>query len=124
MTPTVRQARLDDEESVVAFAEAVWETVDTDGLALSVEGDATLSADPGRLRSLFAAAFRFAAHNGDPIGDSSPEAYFEYGGAISDAEAGLDLPNLRMLAETHGWNVTLDAAYRDGISIAVAAVST
>ncbi|WP_276249849.1 histidine kinase N-terminal 7TM domain-containing protein [Haloarcula rara] len=125
------------------IAGAAWERADTGSMALSVDGDATLSADPARLRSLFVDAFDFAAHNdatmvtvrptddgftitddGNGVGDNDPDEFFEYGSAIPDAEAGLDLPNLRMLAETHGWDATLDTAYQDGIRIVVSGVTT
>jgi len=35
----------------------------------------------------------------------------------------LTLPNLRMLAETHGWEATLDTSYQDGIRIVISGVS-
>jgi len=125
------------------IAGTAWERADTGALTLSLDGDATVVADPGRLRSMFVDAFDFAAHNdattvtvrttedgftitddGNGMGDNDPAEFFEYGSAIPDAEAGLDLPNLRMLAGTHGWDVTLDTAYQDGISIVVSAVTT
>jgi len=128
--------------SVAAIAESAWDSDETETTALAVDGDAVVAADPERLRSLFAAAYRFSAHNGattvtvratddgftitddgDPVGDSSPDAYFRYGSAIPDAEAGLDLPNVRMLAETQGWEVTLDTGYRDGIRVAVTGIT-
>lgn len=129
--------------ALAEIAAEARETADIEDVTLSADGGATLSADPGRLRSLFAAAYRFAAHNGAstvtvgptaegftvsddgaPLGDNSPESYFEYGSAIPDAEAGLDLPNVRMLAETHGWDATLDTAYEDGIRVVVTGVTT
>ncbi|WP_324664040.1 sensor histidine kinase [Haloarcula sediminis] len=125
------------------IAGEAWERADSGAMTLAVDGAATLVADPERLRSLFVDAFDFAAHNGAttvtvrpaddgftvtddgaPVGDTDPDEFFEYGSAIPDAEAGLDLPNVRMLAETHGWDVTLDTAYRDGIRIVVGAVAT
>ena len=127
-------------DDIVASA---WGITETAALTHSADSGATVVADPERLRSLFAAAFEFATHNGAttvtvdttddgftitddgaPIGDSSPDAYFRYGSAVPDAEAGLTLPNLRMLAETHGWDVTLDTAYQDGIRIVVSRVTT
>jgi hypothetical protein len=75
-------------------------------------------------RPLAALAGITITDNGTPIGDTDPASYFEYGSAIPDAEAGLRLPNLRMLAETHGWEATLDTSYQDGIRIVISGVST
>ena len=124
------------------IAASAWESAETGSMTLSVDGVATLVAEPGRLRALFVGAFQFAAHNdattvtvratddgftitddGEPVGDNSPSEYFAYGSAVPDAEAGLDLPNLRMLAQTHGWDVGIDTAYRDGIRITVTGVT-
>ena len=129
--------------TIDAIATAAWATADIDEMTLSIDADAQLAADPERLETLFVNAYKFGAHNGatemrialsdggftitgdgDPIGDTDPAAYFEYGSAVPDAEAGLALPNLRMLAETHGWEATLDRSYQDGIRIVVSGVST
>lgn len=125
------------------IASVAWERTDTEAMTLSVAGDATVVADPERLRALFVDAFDFAAHNGavtvtvrptdsgftitddgNGIGNNDPDRFFEYGSAVPDAEAGLHLPNVRMLAQTHGWDATLDTAYQDGIRIAVTAIKT
>ncbi len=125
------------------IVETAWDAAETGSMAYSVEGDASVAADPERLKALFVSGFRFAAHNGAtevtvsvtddgfvirddgaPAGDNPPEAFFEYGSAIPDAEAGLHLPNLRMLAQTHGWAATLDTASEDGISVVVTGISS
>lgn len=125
----------------VDFAAAVadaWADADVGDLSLSVEGDADVVADPTRVRELLASAFEFAAHNGAsavtvergddwfavagdgrPPGDADPEAFFEYGSAVPDSEAGILLPNVRMLAAVHGWSASLDAAYEDGVRVVV-----
>ena len=136
----------DDEAETVsidAIAKAAWATADIDDLSVSIDADAELAADPERLETLFVNGFQFAAHNGAtevsvaatdggftiiddgaPLSDTDPASYFEYGSAIPDAEAGLTLPNLRMLAETHGWEATIDPSYQDGIRIVVSGVNT
>jgi signal transduction histidine kinase len=138
---------VEDSEAVTVdlgtIAREAWATADVDGVTFSMDTSAELEADPERLKTLLVNAFTFGAHNGateitvsvtddgfqitddgTPIGNTDPAAYFEYGGAIPDAEAGLTLPNLRMLAETHGWQVTVDKAYQDGIRIVVSDVRT
>ncbi|WP_324760759.1 histidine kinase N-terminal 7TM domain-containing protein [Haloarcula sp. GH36] len=136
----------DDEARTVnigRIVEEAWAIADVEDVTLSIDTDAELTADPERLQTLFVNAFTFGAHNGAteisvaatdrgftitddgrPTGDTDPASYFEYGSAIPDAEAGLTLPNLRMLAETHGWEATLDQSYQDGIRIIVSGVST
>ena len=131
-----------EQVAVADIVDSARATVDADDVTLSTDGDALILADPERLKTLFVSAFRFGAHHGAttvtvdvtddgftitddgaPLGDDDPQEYFEYGSALPDAEAGLDLPNLRMLAETQGWSVTLETAYQDGISIAVTDVT-
>jgi signal transduction histidine kinase len=126
---------------IAPIAESAWDTAAVDDVSLSIEASAELAADPERLETLFVNAFTFSAHNdasevavadtddsititddGTPLGTTDPESYFEYGSAIPDAEAGLTLPNLRMLAETHGWEATLDTSYQDGVRIVLSGV--
>jgi len=136
-----RYGRTIEDTQPVAFREAVaaaFEDAGRGDLELVVEGDGELEADPDRVRELFAHAFAFAGHNGastvrvtlradgfaitddgEPPGDADPDAFFEFGGAVPDADAGLTLPNLRMLARVHGWDVTVDTGYDDGFRIVV-----
>ncbi|MFB6280632.1 MAG: histidine kinase N-terminal 7TM domain-containing protein [Haloferacaceae archaeon] len=128
----------------VAFeetAEAAWERVETGSVSLRVEGDGAVEADPGRLRALFQRAFEFAADNadatvrvtldddafavaddGDPPGEGDTEAFFAYGTAVPDADAGLSLAALRTLAGIHGWETDVDREYRAGTRIVVSGV--
>jgi signal transduction histidine kinase len=120
------------------IAERALQSADIGDLSLVVEADGTLEADPPRLQTLFENAFRFAAHNGassvsvavtddgftitddgQPPARDDPAPFFTYGQAIPDGQSGLPLPNLRLLAETHGWDATVDTAYRDGFRIVV-----
>ncbi|MDS0222076.1 histidine kinase [Haloarcula sp. S1AR25-5A] len=122
--------------------DGAWKRADTNGLTVAADVDGQVIADPTRLRDLFESGFTFAAHNGastvtvtrnadeivitddgTPAGETAPEAFFEYGGAIPDAAAGMTLPNLRMLARTHGWDVSLDVTYQDGVRIVISNVT-
>ncbi|EMA17448.1 hypothetical protein C435_09849 [Haloarcula marismortui ATCC 33799] len=122
--------------------EGAWDRADTDGLTMAADVEGQVIADPTRLRDLFESGFTFAAHNdasmvtvsreadeivitddGTPAGETASEAFFEYGGAIPDAAAGMTLPNLRMLARTHGWDVTLDTEYQDGVRVVISNVT-
>ncbi len=112
---------------------------DTD-VSVTVADDATLKAESRRLRALFASAFEFADRNGGTevtvevthdgfalADDGNPplepaEKYFEYDEAVPDAEAGMKLPNVRSLANVHGWEVAIDTDYRDGVRVVVSGV--
>ena len=136
---TIDETMAVDLQTVV---DSAWERADTDGLTMAADAEGQVIADPTRLRDLFENGFTFAAHNGasavtvereadeivitddgTPAGETAAEAFFEYGGAMPDADAGMTLPNLRMLARTHGWDVTLDTGYRDGVRIVVSNVT-
>ena len=135
---TVEQVRPVGFESVLRDA---WDYAETDELELTVEGQATIDADPGRLRQLLVNAFEFARHNGastvraepladgfaitedgdSPTGDTS--RYFAFGEAVPDAESGMKLPNVRAFARVHGWTVDIDTDYDRGTRLVVQAVS-
>jgi light-regulated signal transduction histidine kinase (bacteriophytochrome) len=122
-------------------AETAWDATDTGDLSLSVDAGGQVDADRGRVHGLFESAFAFAVHNdastvevaldgdgfsitddGHPVGEDAPEDFFRYGVSVPDAASGMLLPNLRMLARTHGWEATIDTAYTDGIRIVVRGV--
>ena len=135
---TVEQVRPAGFESAVRDA---WTSADTGELTLTVEGEATIDADPGRLRQLLVNAFEFARHNGanvvraepladgfaitedgdSPAGDTS--RYFAFGEAVPDAESGMKLPNVRAFARVHGWTVDIDTDYDRGTRLVVQGVS-
>ncbi|MBV0900502.1 sensor histidine kinase [Haloarcula salina] len=129
--------------NVADIAERALRSADVGDLALTVEADGTVEADPPRLQTLLENAFRFAAHNGassvsvavtddgftitddgQPPARDDPAPFFTYGQAIPDGQSGLPLPNLRLLAETHGWEPTIDTDYRDGFRIVVSGRTT
>jgi signal transduction histidine kinase len=136
-----RYGRTIQDTSPVEFGEVVraaFENAPGERLDLAVEGDGELEADPDRARELLEDAFAFAGHNGastvwvtlrpdgfaitndgQPPEDADPEAFFEFGSAVPAADVGLTLPNLRMLARVHGWDVTVDTGYTDGFRIVV-----
>lgn len=136
-----RQGRTVESTRPVSLGEAArdaWRAVDTAGAALVREGDGAVEADPDRLGSLLASGFRFAVHNGAStvtlrvlddgfsIADDGrehpgldPATFFEYGGAVPDAEAGIALPNLRTLARVHGWTAAVDGSHEGGVRVVV-----
>ena len=130
---------------VTEAAETAFEAVGTGDLDLSVEpgGEATIEADPDRLRELFERAFRFAdwneastvtvtleddrltiADDGDPVRDVDVGELFEYGTAVPDTEVGEVFPSLRSLGRIHGWETRLDTEYRDGTRIVISGMAT
>ncbi|WP_277553792.1 histidine kinase N-terminal 7TM domain-containing protein [Halobaculum limi] len=119
-------------------AESAWASVDTDDAELVRHNGGRIEADPERLDSLLVSGFRFAVHNdasridlelhddgftlagdGNEYHNLDPEAFFEYGGAVPTAKAGIALPNLRTLAEVHGWSAHVDPDYEGGVRVVV-----
>lgn len=107
-------------------------------IALRIRGDATIEADPARLEALFANAIEFAAYNGADelsvellpdgfaLADDGRHASAEYGDrlfayedAAPTAEAGMTLPNVRTIAEAHGWTIAPDTEYEAGVRYVV-----
>lgn len=102
------------------------------------DGDVAVRAAPGRLQALFENAFEFARSNGaeavtvtvgeegfsitddgDPPVVDDVDQFFEYGEAVPTAEAGISLPNVKTMAQVHGWGVRVDTEYSDGVRIVV-----
>ena len=132
---------LRDTESVAvdAAARAAWQTTDTGDSELTVTGDGTIDADRVRLEDLFEAAFEFtvdndASHVTVDISEQSfsieddgaapsvtdTERFFDYGDAVPSTQAGMHLPNVQTLARVHGWTVSVDTDYRDGLRLEIA----
>ena len=117
-----------DTEPVVIeqVAEEAWSRVDTRDAVLTVESVGEVSADEGRLASVFENLFRNAVEHGGPsveitVGDhaagfyvaddgpglpdgGSPEL-FEWGKTTEDDGSGLGLAIVSTVAEAHGWQV-------------------
>ena len=107
-------------------------------LSLRVEGDGRIWAEKARVVELFDNAVRLAAAtdstelvvglttdgfvietDGGMIDASDTEELFEYGTAVPHADAGMLGPNLRSLAQAHGWSVTAASQGSRGIKITV-----
>ncbi|PSQ22714.1 histidine kinase [Halobacteriales archaeon QS_9_67_17] len=133
------------DETVPCRLEAVtrvaWKRTDTDEMSLTVDGDATVQADPDRLAELFEAVFEFATVNGagrvtvgydgDALsiaGDGGripPDqhvAAMDYNAAVPSAEARMLLPNAQTLATVHGWQADLDPEYDAGVRLHITGV--
>ena len=97
-----------------------------DGIDYEVEGRQHVQADVSRLTELFADVFEFAAANGGTqltvavdddaivvttdgptLSPRNREKAFAYGEPVPSADAGMALPNVRMLARALGWTSTI-----------------
>lgn len=136
-----RQGRTVERTGPVGFAatvEEAWSSLDTADVDLVCDRDGRVEADGDRLESLLTSAFRFGLHNGaseivvglredgfsvagdgEEYPEMDPETFFEYGGAVPDAEAGIALPNARTLARVHDWTATVDTDYDGGVRLVV-----
>lgn len=120
---------------IAEVARSAWTDVDHEGASLVVDGAPQITADPTRLELLLQRAFEFlvdndattvtvARHddtvtvtgNGAPPG-ADPERYFDYSDAAAHGAVGTALPLVRTLAQVHGWGVTIDTDYQDGVRI-------
>lgn len=121
-----------------AVAERAWETSTTDDLSLTVEGDGEVTANPSRLEDLFESAYTFARYNdadeitirlengqftitddGTRPEDHRLDKLFDYGAAVPNAEAGMAMPNVETLAQVHGWSISVDREYTDGVRVVI-----
>ncbi|MFD1635189.1 histidine kinase N-terminal 7TM domain-containing protein [Haloplanus ruber] len=120
---------------IAEVARSAWADIEGEGASLVVEGAPRITADPTRLELLLQRAFEFlvdndattvtvARHddtvtvtgNGAPPG-ADPERYFDYSDAAAHGAVGTALPLVRTLAQVHGWGVTIDEDYRDGVRL-------
>lgn len=118
-----------------------WERTDTSGMSLTIDGDATVQADPDRLAELFEAVFEFASVNGaervtveydgdtlgiagdgDPIPADRRGDAMDYNAAVPSAEARMLLPNAQTLATVHGWQTSLDPEYDAGVRLRITGI--
>jgi PAS domain S-box-containing protein len=115
--------------NVVSTIGNCWEMVETDAATLEIDGDATIRADPDRLRHTFENLLRNAIeHGGDDITirvgqadentiyieddgpgvpDAERDAVFTPGYSSKSDGTGFGLAIVQRLAEAHGWNITL-----------------
>ncbi|WP_049936205.1 two-component sensor histidine kinase [Haloplanus natans] len=119
-------------------AERAFDGIAPEDLSLTVDGEATIVADRGRLDGLFAKAFEFAdlygadsvaVHaearrivitvDGEPLPEESIDRAFEYGDPVPSAETGTLFPTMQTIARAHGWTMELDPAFRAGVRIVV-----
>lgn len=127
-----------EEVDLRRIAEESWEKTDVADVDLTIQHDGTIRADRSRLSALFESVFEFAHHNdastvtvsldddcvsitddGMRPPDDKLDQLFDYGHAVPTAEAGMALPNVETLAEVHGWSVSVDESYDDGIRLRV-----
>ena len=116
---------------------------DADALGLGVERSVELRANQERLHELLRNMFVFAVQNGASNvtvrgrhdgftveGDGLPLAEFDeadvfaYGNAVPDSDTAMTLPNVKTLATSHGWEVTIDSEYTEGGRIRISGVDT
>lgn len=126
---------------VAGLAWAAWREVAPDGgtgdgYELSIEADVTVIGDEARVGRLFENLFRFVLAtgansvevvqtggelvvmgDGESLSEREVEGAFTYGEAVPDAETGMMLPVVRTLAEAHGWEVTVDPGYEEGVCL-------
>jgi PAS domain S-box-containing protein len=121
------------------------ETVDADGFSLSVETDATVVADPSRLRRLFENLVRNSVEHGDPsvtvsvgslpdgfyVEDDGPgipqndhDRVFEIGYTTAPEGTGLGLAIVESIAEAHGWSIHVTDGASGGTRFEVTGVET
>lgn len=118
---------------VESLANQAFASVESDAYELRVDAG-TVQADSVRLERVFEKLFSFAIANGatqveltqedgvisvtddgETIESADIEAAFTYGQAVPDSETGMLLPVARTLVDAHGWDITIDPEYQDGI---------
>ncbi|MFB6158007.1 MAG: histidine kinase N-terminal 7TM domain-containing protein [Haloferacaceae archaeon] len=119
-------------------ARDAFEDVAPTDVSLAIETADVVRAERVRLRILFENAFGFAdrvdatavtlwsepdrlviAVDGVPLDGTDPDRFLAYGTAVPTAEAGRMLPNVKVMAEAHGWDVRLDADSDDGLRVEI-----
>ncbi|GAB3415586.1 hypothetical protein GCM10027435_11950 [Haloparvum alkalitolerans] len=132
-----------EELSLASVVEPCWRTADTDAADLVLEGDATLSGDPERLRQLFENLFRNAVEHGtgeegapndltirvgvlpdgagfyvedDGVGIPPAERsdVLEPGYTTNEGGTGFGLGIVKGVADAHGWTLRIDESEGGG----------
>ncbi|MFQ3475576.1 PAS domain-containing protein [Halonotius sp. F2-221B] len=130
--------------SLEACATEAWATAETGGMALRVDTDRTVPADPARLRQAFENLFRnandhseastvtvtstaegFAVEDdGSGIDPDDREDLFEFGYSTDEDGTGIGLAVVKRIIEAHGWRITVDESDDGGACFEVTGVST
>lgn len=124
--------------AVAPVARRAWDSLEPVQGDLLTDDIGRIEAHEVRLERLFRNLFEFAIGNGatrvevaqtderlvvtddgKPIAETDIEAAFEYGAPVPSAESGMLLPVVRTLAEAHGWTVTIDTDYEDGVQVVI-----
>lgn len=125
---------------VADLAREAWRGMDTDGATLSVDGEATVEGDPGRLRRVFENCYRNCLEHAGPavsvrvhataselrIEDDGPgipperrDSVFEVGVSTSDDGSGLGLEIVDTIASAHGWSVRAEESPLGGAAVVI-----
>lgn len=114
--------------SLVALAKECWATVDTADATLEVDGDLTMTADPGRFRHFVENLFRnavehvgpavtvrggglpdgegfFVEDDGPGIPEGERKRVLEAGHTTAENGTGFGLAIVKRVAEAHGWSL-------------------
>ncbi|WP_096389856.1 sensor histidine kinase [Halopenitus persicus] len=129
-----------------AVAAAAWEHVDAPDAALSVEADATIEADRGRLQQLLENLFRnsvehggsdvrivvgdlpdgvgfYVADDGHGIPESDRERVFESGYTTREGGTGFGLAIVSEIVDAHGWEIAATDGETGGARFEITDVS-
>ena len=138
----------DEAVDLGAVAEQAWETVETNGTTLSVEGQLpTVRADPDRVSRLFENLFRnavehghssesgtvqvtvgpldapgkgfYVADDGPGISPETHEHMFEPGYSTSEHGTGLGLAIVSRIVDLHGWDIEVTESTSGGARFVV-----
>lgn len=123
---------------VAPVARQAWDSMEPAQSELVIVDGGRIEAHDIRLERLLRNLFEFAIANGatsvqlaqndgrvvmtddgGAIAETAVEAAFEYGAPVPSAESGMLLPVVRTLAEAHGWTVTIDTDYEDGVRVVI-----
>ncbi|PSQ31289.1 PAS domain-containing sensor histidine kinase [Halobacteriales archaeon SW_6_65_46] len=132
-----------EELSLRSVASDAWNVAGHDHIDFESE-DATLSADPERLQTLFENLFRNANEHGDAesiwveshpggfavsddgsgLGHVDKAQLFEHGYTESDSGTGIGLNIVQTVAQAHGWRVETDESSEEGARFVFHEVTT
>jgi signal transduction histidine kinase len=122
-------------EDVAAQA---WAQVPTENAQLCLDTTSTIEADISRVETILTHLFEFGTangatemvitqtdtelvvtSNGQSLSEAEIESAFAFGEAVPDAETGMVFPVVRTMCEAHGWSVTIDSAYQNGLRVVI-----